>query len=304
MAKRYLTLAQREELEGYVFLLPWILGFLLFSLGPLLASMYLGMTVYRGYGTPKWVGLDNFQRMFTADKLFWQSLKVTVTYAASFLPIGLIMGFSIALMMNQKVRGILLFRTIYYLPSVVSGAAVALLWQFVFHRDFGVLNNILGWVGIHPIPWLLSERWALPAFVVMGLWGVGGGMIVYLAGLQGIPTELYEAAALDGAGEWRRFWNITIPLMTPTIFFNLVTGLIGTLQIFATAYIMTAGGPNYATYFYSLNIYFTTFQKLYLGYAAALAWVLFVLILVLTLGIFRTSQSWVYYEAERKEAAA
>ena len=303
MALKRMTLARKEELEGYIFLLPWILGFLFFSLGPLLASMYLGMTSYRGYGVPKWVGFSNFERMFTADKLFWQSLKVTVLYAAGFLPLGLVLGFSVAMMMNQNVKGITVFRTIYYLPAVVSGAAVAILWQFVFHRDFGVLNNILGWLGIDPIAWLLSEKWAMVAFIIMGLWGVGGGMIVYLAGLQGIPTELYEAAAIDGAGGWRRFWNITIPLMTPTIFFNLVTGLIGTLQIFATAYIMTSGGPNYATYFYSLNIYYTTFQKLYLGYASALAWVLFVLILVLTLLIFRTSRSWVYYEGERKGAA-
>ena len=304
MAFKRMTLARKEELEGYIFLLPWILGFLFFSLGPLLASMYLGMTSYRGYGVPKWVGFSNFERMFTADKLFWQSLKVTVLYAAGFLPLGLVLGFSVAMMMNQNVKGITVFRTIYYLPAVVSGAAVAILWQFVFHRDFGVLNNILGWLGIDPIAWLLSERWAMVAFIIMGLWGVGGGMIVYLAGLQGIPTELYEAAAIDGAGGWRRFWNITIPLMTPTIFFNLVTGLIGTLQIFATAYIMTSGGPNYATFFYSLNIYYTTFQKLYLGYASALAWVLFVLILVFTLLIFRTSRTWVYYEGERKEAKA
>jgi len=293
-----ISLARREELEGYLFLLPWMLGFLIFSLGPLLASMYLGFTQYRGYGTPTWIGTSNFRRMLLNDKLFWQSLKVTLLYAAGFLPLGLVFGFSIALLMNQKVRGILVFRTIYYLPAVVSGAAVAILWQFVFHRDFGVLNAVLGWFGIDPIPWLLSERFALVAFVIMGLWGVGGGMIIYLAGLQGIPTDLYEAAAIDGANGWQRFWRITIPMMTPTIFFNLVTGLIGTLQIFATAYIMTGGGPNYATYFYSLNIYYTTFQKLQLGYASALAWVLFLLILVLTLGVFSTSKRWVYYEHE------
>jgi len=293
-----LSLARREELEGYLFLLPWILGFLIFSLGPLLASVYLGFTQYRGYGVPKWIGAGNFQRMLLVDKLFWQSLKVTLLYAAGYLPLGLVFGFSIALLMNQKVRGILVFRTIYYLPAVVSGAAVAILWQFVFHRDFGVLNAVLGWFGIDPIPWLLSERYALVAFIIMGLWGVGGGMIIYLAGLQGIPTDLYEAAAIDGANGWQRFWRITIPMMTPTIFFNLVTGLIGTLQIFATAYIMTSGGPNYATYFYSLNIYYTAFQKLHLGYASALAWVLFLLILVLTLAVFSTSKRWVYYEYE------
>jgi multiple sugar transport system permease protein len=298
MTQRRMSLAQREEIEGYVFLLPWSLGFLIFSLGPLLASMYLGMTNYRGAGTPEWIGFGNFERMLFNDKLFWQSLKVTLVYAAGYLPLGLVFGFSIALLMNQKVRGILTFRTIYYLPAVVSGAAVAILWQFVFHRDFGVLNEIIGWFGAEPIPWLLSERYAMVAFIIMGLWGVGGGMIIYLAGLQGIPTDLYEAAAIDGANVWQRFWKVTIPMMTPTIFFNLVTGLIGTLQIFATAYIMTSGGPNYATYFYSLNVYYTTFQKLQIGYAAALAWVLFIIILVVTLIVFSTSNRWVYYEHE------
>ena len=304
MPQMRMSMRKRQVMEAYMFLLPWMLGFLVFSLGPLLGSLYLSFTQYRGYQAPSWVGFDNIQRMLFKDKLFWQSLKVTLLYAAGYLPLGLVFGFSIALLMNQKVRGILVFRTIYYLPSVVSGVAVALMWQFIFHRDFGVLNAILGWFGIDPIPWLLSERFALVAFVIMGLWGVGSSMIIYLAGLQGIPTDLYEAAAIDGATVWQRFWRITIPMMTPTVFFNLVTGLIGTLQIFATAYVMTSGGPNYATYFCSLNIYDTTFKRLEFGYASALAWVLFVLILILTLLVFGTSKRWVYYEhdVERRPA--
>ena len=304
MPQMRMSMRKRQVMEAYMLLLPWMLGFLVFSLGPLLGSLYLSFTQYRGYQAPSWVGFDNIQRMLFKDKLFWQSLKVTLLYAAGYLPLGLVFGFSIALLMNQKVRGILVFRTIYYLPSVVSGVAVALMWQFIFHRDFGVLNAILGWFGIDPIPWLLSERFALVAFVIMGLWGVGSSMIIYLAGLQGIPTDLYEAAAIDGATVWQRFWRITIPMMTPTVFFNLVTGLIGTLQIFATAYVMTSGGPNYATYFFSLNIYDTTFKRLEFGYASALAWVLFVLILILTLLVFGTSKRWVYYEhdVERRPA--
>jgi len=296
-------LARREAIEGYIFLLPWAVGFLLFSLGPLLASLYLGFTTYRGGGAPQWTGLANFQRMFTDDPLFWQSLKVTLVYAAGFLPLGLVLGFSIAMLMNQKVRGISVFRTIYYLPSVMTGVAVAILWQFVFHKEYGVLNSILTLFGLEPVAWLFNSQWVMVAFIIMGLWGVGGGMIIYLAGLQSIPTELYEAAGIDGANGWRRFWSITLPLMTPTIFFNLVTGLIATFQIFTTAYIMTQGGPNYATYFFSLNIYYTTFRSLRLGYASALAWILFVLILALTLLVFMTSQRWVYYSGEKADTA-
>jgi multiple sugar transport system permease protein len=301
MALPRTKLARREALEGYIFLLPWVIGFLAFHFGPLLASLYLGFTNYRGAGSPTWIGLENFKRMFTEDPLFWQSLKVTVLYAVGFLPVGLVVGFGIALLMNQKVWGISVFRTIYYLPSVMTGVAVAILWQFVFHREYGVLNSILRLFGAEPIAWLNNSQWVLVAFIIMGLWGVGGGMIVYLSGLQSIPTELYEAASIDGANRWRRFWAITIPMMTPTIFFNLVTGLIATFQIFTTAYIMTQGGPNYGTYFFSLNIYYTTFRSLRLGYASALAWMLFVLILVLTLLVFSTARRWVFYAGEKAE---
>ena len=292
-------IARREMREGYLFLLPWLVGFLIFTLGPLLASFYLGFTLYRGGGSPRWIGLGNFHRLFLEDHLFWQSLKVTLVYAAGYIPLSLVLGLAIALLMNQKVRGIIGFRTIYYLPSVTTGVAVAILWMFVFHRDFGVLNSILALFGVEPISWLFNSRWVMVAFIIMGLWGVGGSMVIYLAGLQSIPTELYEAASIDGANRVRRFFSITIPMMSPTIFFNLVTGLIYTFQIFTQAYIMTQGGPNYATYFYSLNIYYTTFRSLRLGYAAAMAWILFVLILLLTLSVFRTARTWVYYEGEK-----
>ncbi len=294
--------ARREALEGYLFLLPWLLGFLLFTAGPLLASFYLGFTTYRGGAQPpKWVGLNNFVRLFTDDELFWQSLKVTVVYAVGFLPPGMVLGFAIALLMNQKVKGVSIFRTIYYLPSVITGVAVAVLWGFVFHREFGVLNSVLEIFGLQPVSWLFDTRWVMVAFIIMGLWGVGDGMIIYLAGLQGIPTELYEAASIDGAPRLRRFWNITIPMMSPTLFFVLVTALIRTFQIFTTAYVMTKGGPNYGTYFFSINIYHTTFQSLRFGYASALAWLLFCLIFALTLLLFRSAKWWVYYTGEREE---
>lgn len=288
-------LARREALLGYLYISPWALGFLLFTVGPILASFYLAFTSYRGYGSPDWVGLANFKQMFTTDPIFWQSFKVTLIYVLGFLPPGLILGFSIALLMNQNVAGITFFRTIYYLPAILTGVAVAIMWQFVFHKEFGVLNAILSWVGISPIAWLNNTRWVMVAFIIMGLWGVGGGMIIYLSGLQSIPTDLYEAATIDGANVWQKFWKITIPLMTPVIFFNLVTGMIGTFQIFTTAFVMTQGGPNYATYFFSLNIYYTTFRSLRLGYASAMAFILFLLILGLTYVVLVTSRRWVYY---------
>ena len=293
--------ARREALEGYIFLLPWLLGFILFTAGPLLASFYLGFTSYRGDRSwPDWIGFANFTKLFQ-DELFWQSLKVTVIYAVGFLPPGMALGFGIALLMNQRVKGVSIFRTIYYLPSVITGVAVAVLWGFVFHKEFGVLNTVLELFGVTPISWLFDSRWIMIAFIIMGLWGVGDGMIIYLAGLQGIPTELYEAASIDGARRMRRFWNITIPMMSPTLFFVLVTALIKTFQIFTTAYIMTRGGPNYATYFFSVNIYNTTFMSLRFGYASALAWLLFVLIFLLTLLLFRSAKFWVFYAGEKEE---
>jgi len=198
--------------------------------------------------------------------------------------------------MNQKVRGILWFRTLYYLPSVISGVAVSLLWVWIFNPQFGVLNYLLGKVGITGPEWLYSEFWVLPAFVIMSLWTIGGGMIIFLAGLQGIPIELYEAAELDGANQIQKFFRITIPMISPIIFFNLVMGIIGSFQVFTQAYIMTSGGPHYASLFYVLYLYQQAFQYFRMGYASALAWILFLVILFFTLLVFKSSPLWVYYE--------
>jgi multiple sugar transport system permease protein len=293
-------LATREAIEGYLFILPWLLGYLLFRLGPLLASLYLSFTNYTGSGTPKWIGLENYRYMFTEDPRFIDSLRSTLTFVIGYLPLSLLIGLAIALLMNQKVRGILMFRGIYYLPAVTTGVAVALLWQFVFHKQYGVLNAILSWVGAPQIGWLVDPNVVMYAFILMALWAVGGTMIVYLAGLQAIPTELYEAATIDGANSGQKFWAVTLPLLTPVIFFNLVTGMIAAFQIFENAYIMTAGGPNYATYFFGLNIYFTSFRSLRFGYASTIAYILFVLIAALTLFVMTTSRRWVYYAAEKE----
>jgi multiple sugar transport system permease protein len=294
-------LARREAVEGYLFILPWILGYLLFRLGPLLASLYLSFTDYAGKGAPRWVGLTNYIYMLGQDPRFLDSVRATFAFVAGYLPLSLALGLAIALLMNQKVRGILMFRAIYYLPSVTTGVAVAMLWQFVFHKQFGVLNAILRLVGIPRIGWLVDAHWVMIAFVIMALWGVGGTMIIYLAGLQSIPTELYESASIDGANPVQQFLHITLAMLSPTIFFNLVTGLIGAFQIFENAYIMTNGGPNYATYFFGLNIYFTAFRSLRFGYASTMAWLLFVLIVALTILVFATSRRWVFYAGTRED---
>jgi multiple sugar transport system permease protein len=293
-------LARREAIEGYLFILPWLIGYLVFRLGPLLASLYLSFTNYTGSGAPKWIGLENYRYMLTEDPRFIDSLRSTLTYVAGYLPASLLLGLAIALLMNQRVRGILVFRSIYYLPAVITGVAVALLWQFVFHKQYGVLNAILSWFGVPQIGWLVDPNVVMVAFIIMALWGIGGTMIVYLAGLQAIPTELYEAATIDGATAGQKFWSVTLPLLTPVLFFNLVTGLIAAFQIFENAYIMTSGGPNYATYFFGLNIYFTSFQSLRFGYASTIAYILFVLIAALTLFVMTTSRRWVYYAAEKE----
>jgi len=212
----------------------------------------------------------------------------------------LIGGLALALLMNQKVRGIGLFRTIYYLPSVISGVAYVVLWMWMFHPRAGLINTLLAYLGISGPGWLASPDWALPAIVIMSLWGLGRSMIIYLAGLQGVPVHLYEAAALDGANTWQQFWSVTLPLLTPTIFFNLVLSIIGTAQTFTQAFVATNGGPLNATLFYVLYLYRQAFQLFHMGYASALAWVLFVIVLVLTLLVVRSGQSWVYYESQRE----
>jgi multiple sugar transport system permease protein len=294
--------ARREAIEGYLFILPWAIGYLLFRLGPLLASLYLSLTHYGGSGSPTWVGLENFRYMLLEDPRFRDSLRATFAFVVGFLPLSLVLGMAVALLMNQKLRGMTIFRTIYYLPAVTSGVAVAMLWQFVFHKQFGVLNAVLHLFGIPRIGWLVDQNWVMVAFVIMALWGIGGTMIIYLAGLQSIPTELYESAQIDGAHQGQQFLHITLPMVTPTIFFSLVTGLIGAFQIFENAYIMTSGGPNYATYFFALNIYFTSFRSLNFGYASTMAWILFLIIVTLTIFIFRTSSRWVFYAGTREES--
>jgi multiple sugar transport system permease protein len=293
---------QRENLAGWLWASPWILGFLIFTLGPMLASIYFSFTDFPVISPPKWVGLANFRFMLTQDSSVLQALKVTTVYALVSVPLNLALGFFVAILLNQPIRGIAIWRTIYYLPAIISGVAVSLLWQWIFNTDFGLANWLLALVGIKGPAWLLDPHWALPALIIMSLWGVGGSMIINLAGLQSVPTQLYEAAEIDGANGWWRFWYVTVPMVSPVIFFNLVMGIIGALQTFTQAFIMTNGGPMEATYFFMLHLYNNAFQWLKMGYASALAWVLFAYILLLTLLVLRSSAAWVYYEGEVRRA--
>jgi multiple sugar transport system permease protein len=300
MALMKSKLERREAMVGYLLLLPWIISFVIFLSGPILVSFGLSFFEYDVINPPKFIGIQNYKTMISDDPLFWQSFKVTAIYTVTSVPLRLVGALAVAILLNQKIRGIPWFRTVFYLPAVVSGVAVALLWSWVFNPNFGVLNYLLDKIGIQGPAWLGSERWALPAFIIMSLWSLGGGMLIFLAGLQSIPTQLYEASEIDGANWWSKFWKITIPMLTPTIFFNLVMGIIGTWQVFTAAYVMTQGGPNYATLFYMFYLYKNAFVWFKMGYASALAWLLFLVILICTLAVFKSSPMWVYYEAERR----
>ncbi len=300
--KTGLTLAKREAIWAYGLISPWIIGFFLFTLGPMVASLYFSFTKYNIVTPPQWIGASNYSRLLFHDPLFWHSLQRTLYFASLALPLGLIFGFVIALLLNQDIPGVNVWRTIYFLPSVIAGVAVALLWTRIFNPRIGILNPFLqNYLGIdNPPGWLTDPDWAIPALVIMSLWGVGGSMIIYLAGLQGIPTTLYEAARIDGANNWHRFRHVTLPLMTPVIFYNLVIGLIGAFQYFTEVYVATSGdgGPVRSTLVYNLYLYQSAFKFFEMGYASALAWVLLVIVLFVTALVFRSSPMWVFYEGE------
>ncbi len=295
-----LTASRREALAFYAMISPWIFGFIAFLGGPLLASIYYSLTDYDVVHATHFVGLENFITMFTGDKLFWQALKVTFTYAVMAVPLGIIFAMFLALLLNQKIPGLAFFRTIFYLPSVIAGVAVSLLWLWLFNPTLGLINTVLRSIGIQGPMWLLNERTVIPSYVLMSLWGVGASVVIYLAALQSVPTELYEAASLDGAGPARRFRNITLPMISPVILFTFITGMIGALQIFTQAYVMSdrgRGGPHYASLFYGLYLYQNAFRYFKLGYASALAWFLFIVIMLLTLLTFKLSSDRVFYQS-------
>ncbi len=288
---------RQEAIEGYLFASPWILGFLLFTLGPVVLSFLFSFCDYRVLSPARWVGLLNYQDLMSSDPLFWKSLWNTCFYTIFHVPLAIVGALLLAILLNQPVRGIRLFRTFFYVPSVISGVAVSVLWMWILNSEYGLLNASLAKMGIQGPGWLSDPNWSKPAMVVMSLWGIGGGMIIFLAALQGIPRHLYESAVLDGAKPIHQFLYITVPLISPAIFFNVVIGVINSFQVFTQAYVMTNGGPLDSTLFYALYLFRTAFQFFRMGYASAMAWILFAAVLLLTLLQMRLSRRWVYYES-------
>ncbi|MMZ44252.1 L-arabinose transport system permease protein AraP [compost metagenome] len=285
-----------ERNWGLLFALPAILGLMIFTIGPIAASFVFSLTDWTIGGQMTFIGLDNYRTILTEDNTFSQSMFVTTYYALGSVPLGLAAAFIIALLLNQKVKGLSVFRTIYYLPTIVPSIANTMLWLWMFNPDFGLLNSLLEGVGLPGSKWIYDENTAIPSLIMMSTWGIGNTVIIFLAGLQSVPTHLYEAAEVDGGNRWHKFFHITIPSMTPTIFFNLVMSLISTFQAFNQAYVMTNGGPNNSTLFYVFYLWRTAFTETKIGYASALAWILFFVIMVLTVLIFSTSKKWVHYE--------
>jgi len=286
----------RRTLTGYIFVGPFLLGVLFWVVVPAATAGWLAFQDWDMIKPAQFVGFENF-RMLAEDKLFVQSLKVTAIYTFVSVPLGMVVGFLIALLLNSKVKGIEALRTIYYIPSIVPAVANSVLWAWILNSEFGLLNAGLRAIGLPKILWLQKPEWALPALILMSLWGLGGSMVIYLAGLQGIPQVYYEAAEIDGAGRFRQLWNITIPLMSPVIFFNLIMGIIGSFQVFTAGYMITDGGPQNSTLFYVLYMYRNLFDYRKMGYASVLAWVLFFILAAMTAVIFRGERSRVYYEA-------
>lgn len=290
----------RSTRNGWLFISPWLIGFAAFTLFPFAASLYLSFCWYDGLKPPQWIGLENYQRLLLAEPLFWKAVYNTLYYTVFAVPLGILFGVALALLLNMKLRGMAAYRTLYFLPSIVPVVASSVVWMWLLNPQYGVINSLLRLVGVEGPGWLASPAWSKPALILMGLWGVGGAMVIYLAGLQNIPELLYEAAEIDGANAWQQMTHITLPMLTPVIFFNLVMGLIHAFQYFTQAYVMTRGGPVDSTLFYALYLFQQAFSYLNFGYASAMAWVLFVVVLALTLLVFRTHTKWVHYEgAER-----
>ncbi|NPV09453.1 MAG: sugar ABC transporter permease [Anaerolineae bacterium] len=293
----HLTQRRREALVAYALISPWFIAFLVFTAGAMVYSF--GLSLFRAdFLTPaRFVGLGNYTR-WVQDEMFGLSLYNTVYMLVFSIGLGMPVSLAASLLLNLRLRGIAFFRTVFYMPALVSGVATFVLWNIILNKDFGLLNWLLGLAGIAPVPWLTTTTWAKPALVLMNLWAAGGGSILYLAALQAVPQELYESASIDGAGRWSRFRHVTLPQISPTIFLTLVTGIIGGLQVFLSTMVMTDGGPYYSTTTYMLVLYRTAWRDLRWGYASAMAWLLFAIIMLLTLLVFRSSAAWVYYEGE------
>ena len=286
-----------EAVWGYFFLLPWLIGLVVFTVGPLLGSIFLSFTKYDVLSPPKFIGLTNYAMALFGDPLFWPSLARTFEYSVVVVPLGLIGSLMLAMLLNRGMKGTNTFRAIFFLPSLTPTVALALLWTWLFHPTVGPINVGLHYLGIEGPGWLTSQQWALPAIILITLWSTWGGstMIIFLAGLQGVPDALLDAAEIDGAGRWSRFLHVTLPMISPTILFNLVLGVIGALKVFTLAFVATNGGPSYATWFLALHIYNQAFKYFRMGYGSSLAWIFALILFVFTFVQMGLSQRWVYY---------
>lgn len=301
--KKWWTMGRRESLQGYIFIAPWMIGFLAFTLGPLAFSLYASFTDYNITSRMDFVGLQNYDQLFTGDDLFWTSLYNTLYFVIFSVPLTTMGAIFISMLMNQSLPGMRIFRTIFYLPAVLSGVGVYLLWMQLLDPGTGLVNSVLSWFGINGPNWLFDPDWTKPSLIFMKLWSVGGSMLLYLASMQGISKNLYEAAEIDGAGAWKKFLHITLPLITPVIFFDIITSTIGSFQIFQEAYVMSqngAGGPASSMLFYNLYMWIKAFQSFDMGYAMAMSWILFVVVLIITLINLKLAPKWVHYEGDDK----
>lgn len=308
--KRMNRLVRADLRNGLLFAGPWIVGFLCLTAYPIIASIYYSFCNFDGISAPYWIGGLNYKTLLTEDPLFWRSLWNTLYMIVFGLPVGLLASLALAFMLNLKIKGMAFYRTLYYLPSITPIVAASALWLWLLNPEIGLVNecikvfgSMLHWLHL-PAPtgpgWLIDPKWAKPALIFMGLWGAGGSMLIYLAGLQDVPEALYEAADLDGASSWKKLRHITLPMISPIIFFNLVMGLIGSFQYFTQVYVMTGGGPQDSTLFYALYLFSNAFLNFRMGYASAMAWILFLITLLCTLIVFKTSARWVYYPGELK----
>lgn len=292
---------KRRFLKGatpYFFILPWIIGFMVFTIGPLILSLVMSFFNWPLTDTPTFLGFGNYIKMFTQDSQFWKSLVISLKYAAIFVPLNLIIALFLAMLIAQPIKGVKIYRTIFYIPAVISGVAVSIIWSWILNSDYGALNYLLSLIGIKGPKWLVDPAWALFAVIIASAFGVGTMMLIFYTNIKNIPLEIYEAASLDGASPARAFFSITLPIITPTLLFNLITSIISSFQQVTLVMLLTGGGPLNSTYFYGLYTYNNAFKHHKLGYASANAWVMFIIILILTAVVFKSSSAWVFYEAE------
>ncbi|MFN3980615.1 MAG: carbohydrate ABC transporter permease [Caldilinea sp.] len=290
---------RRNQLMGMLFISPWLIGFLLFALFPLIASLYYSMTNYDFIRQPQFIGLTNYVRLFTIDPDFWTVMYNTLYYVGFGVPLGVAVAFLIANLLNSNIKGRTLFRSVIYIPSIVPAVCTAMVWLFILNVQFGAINGILKTLGMSTIPFLSSPALAKPSLILIYVWAQGTAVVIFLAALQDVPRSLYDAALVDGANAWARFWNVTVPMCTPVILFNFIMGIIVAFQDFTLPFVLTGGGPMKSTEFYVVSLYRNAFVQFSIGKASAMAWILFLIILLFSVLLFRSSARWVYYGGEK-----